>query len=117
MTLVYLASPYSHEDPDVRKWRFLRAVDAAVLLMAQGHLVFSPIAHSHAIAARHGLPCDFGFWAEFDERMIAACDAMVVLCLDGWAHSAGVTAEIALAEQMGKPVKYLDNTSEGWETF
>jgi len=109
MKLIYLASPYSHEDPDVRKWRFCRAVDAAAELMHDGYLVFSPIAHSHMIATRHDLPGDFAYWAEFDRRMVAACDEVWVLKIDGWAESVGVKAEIELAKGLDKPVFYMED--------
>ena len=104
--LVYLASPYSHPDPAVRQARYQAACRAAAWLIGQGHLVFSPIAHSHAIA-QHGLPVDWGFWEEQDRRLLAACDELWVLMLDGWEDSRGVQAEVAIARKLGKPVGYL----------
>ena len=46
--MIYLASPYSHPDADVRQARHDLAVEAAIAIMQDiGEAVFSPIAHSH----------------------------------------------------------------------
>jgi nucleoside 2-deoxyribosyltransferase len=100
----YLASPYSHDDPAVRLQRFEAACRAAAILLRNGVLVFSPIAHTHPIALAGDLPLDWAFWQRFDREMIAACDEVIVLCLDGWASSRGVQAELAIAEEFGIPV-------------
>ncbi len=104
--LVYLASPYSDPDPVVRQARYDAACRAAAWLIRQGHLVFSPIAHTHGIS-RYGLPGDWKFWERHDRRMLQCCDRLVVLTLDGWRQSRGVQAEVAIARKLGKPVGYL----------
>lgn len=53
--MIYLASPYTHSDVHVREWRFREACRAAAALLRAGITVFSPIAHSHPIAA-FGMP-------------------------------------------------------------
>lgn len=104
--MIYLASPYSHPDSAVREMRFRDACRAAAKLMRQGHAVFSPIAHSHCICA-YGLPTDWRFWEPFDRLQIERCSEVVVLTLDGWEASQGVRAEILIATELGKPVRYL----------
>jgi len=104
--LTYLASPYSHPDAAVRQQRFEAACRVAAELIRRGHVVFSPIAHSHSIA-QHGLPMDWGFWEAQDRRLLAACDELWVLKLDGWQHSRGVQAEIAIVRALGKPVRFV----------
>jgi len=74
--------------------------------MRVGHTIFAPICHSHPIA-RFGLPTDWSFWERQDREHLARCDEVVVLLLDGWRESRGVQAEIRLAENLGKPVRYL----------
>lgn len=104
--MIYLASPYSHPDAAVRQQRFESACRAAAELIRRGHVVFSPIAHSHSIA-QHGLPVDWRFWEAQDRRLLAACDELWVLTLDGWRESRGVQAEIAIARAAGKPVRFV----------
>ena len=109
--MIYLASPYTHHDPDVRQQRFEAACRVAAELIRVGKTVFSPIAHSHAIC-RYGLPLDWRFWERHDRRYLEACDEVVVLMLDGWPESVGVQAEIDIARSLGKPVSYLDPVAE-----
>jgi hypothetical protein len=104
--MIYLASAYSHFDAAVCEQRFRAACQAAAHLMRAGHTVFSPIAHGHCIA-QHGLPTDWRFWERFDCELLARCDEVLVLTLDGWRESAGVLAEVRIAGELGKPVRYL----------
>jgi len=114
--MIYLASPYSHPNPAIREQRFQAACRAAARLMRAGNLVFSPIAHGHSIAA-HGLPTDWRFWERFDREQLARCDEVVVLTMDGWRESAGVQAEIRIAGELSKPVRYLALEATGLPTL
>lgn len=105
--MIYLASPYSHPDPSVRVARFHAACKAAADLMVKGHVVFSPIAHSHPIAMAGDLPLGWEYWEAFDRQMLSICSGVFVLQLPGWEESKGLKAELALAEEMGIPVVYL----------
>ena len=107
MKLIYLASPYSHDDPEVRLGRFDAVCKMAGALM-RTHLVFSPIAHTHPIAVHCDLPLGFAYWAEFDRRMISMCDEVWILRLPGWDLSVGVLAEIEIAKLLKKPLHYVD---------
>jgi hypothetical protein len=88
--------------------RFDAACRAAGRLMAEGHVVFSPIAHTHPIAVRCELPRGWDFWKRFDEEFVRASRKLIVLRLDGWDTSKGVAAEIQIAEAAGIPVEYID---------
>ena len=103
--LVYLASPYSHEDAHVRAWRFHWAAEYAAKLMRDGWMVFSPIAHTHPIA-EFGLPKGWVFWEKFDRLFLDACSGLVVLKLPGWEKSTGIKAEIEYMTDTGKPIEY-----------
>ena len=105
--LIYLASPYSHPDADVRRDRFERVCVAAGLLLENGHLVYSPIAHSHSIAELSYMATGWVDWSRLDAEMLRRCDRVIVLMIDGWEESKGIMAEVALAEQMGMRVTYM----------
>ena len=105
--MIYLASPYSHPDAAVREMRFRDACRAAAKLMRPGQAVFSPIAHGHCICT-HGLPTDWRFWEPFDRQQLERCDEVIVLMLEDWRESVGVQAEIRIAIEVGKSVRYLD---------
>lgn len=106
MSLIYLASPYTHPDQETVYRRYRVACAAAAILMEEGHTVFSPIAHSHAIAdfLPDAVRFDHDHWMRQDLAILALCDEMHVLPLPGWGQSRGVAAEIAFATERGIPV-------------
>lgn len=110
--LVYLATPYSHPDADVRERRFHEVNRVAGDLIRKGIHVFSPISHSHSIAMDGDLPKDFEFWQAYCRVMLRACGKMIVLMQDGWKESVGVKAEVAIAREMGLPVEFLEHNAE-----
>ena len=113
MGFSYLASPYQNPDnPTDRLYcaqRFAEACSAAAKLMAQGHLIFCPIAHSHCIAdylladARNS----HDFWLKQDFALLASAQRLLVLMLHQWRRSYGVQREIEFARDNGIPVLYL----------
>jgi len=104
--LYYLASPYSHKDHAVMSQRAETVTRAAVDLLNQGIFVFAPIAYN-APWEKYNLPGDWNFWQEFDKAFVSRMDAVVVLTIEGWDISTGVTAEIEFAKQNHIPVYYL----------
>jgi hypothetical protein len=105
--MIYLAVPYSHDDPAVREQRFKAVSKAAHTLMQDGKLVFSPINHSHYLAETYKMPAGWEYWEKFDRKILSICDEFYVLCLDGWEESVGVQAEIRVAKQLRIPVSYI----------
>jgi hypothetical protein len=45
--------------------------------------------------------------AHIDRRFLARCAELVVLAVGGWRESPGVQAEIRIASESGKPVRYV----------
>ena len=114
--MIYLASPYSHPDPQVKRERFEAVCRIAADLMNAGEIVFSPIAHTHPIALAGELPGDWQYWERYDreilEMIAAAGGRLVVANIDGWHKSKGVMAEVQIAYSLGMPVEYLDPAAE-----
>ena len=105
--MIYLASPYTHPDLAVRQRRFDAACGATARMVREGRFVFSPVVHSHPLT-RYGLPGDWDFWQRYDRAHLERCDEIVVLALDGWRESKGVQAEVAIARELGMPVRMID---------
>lgn len=101
---IYLSSPYSHRDPAVMEARYKEAVKAAATLMQRGYIVFSPIAHSHAIGLECNTATDHEFWLRQDMPWLEKSDVLLILQLDGWATSRGVKEELEFAYNKGIPV-------------
>jgi hypothetical protein len=92
--MIYLASPYSDPDPDVREARFRSVCLLAAELIAQGHVVFCPIAHSHPIEVHGGLMGGWELWRDQDIPLLDMAEYLPVACYPGWEQSEGVQAEI-----------------------
>lgn len=104
----YLATPYS-KYPAGLDAAHAMACRAAAALMNRGHRIFCPIAHSHCIGvAGHLDNRDWDFWRRQDEPMMRAANGMVVVKMEGWEESVGVTDEIAAFEWMGRAIVYTD---------
>lgn len=109
--LIYLASPYSHPDPNERKRRYDLACLAASHLMAgckikgEKFAVFCPIAHSYGIEPLLK-ESSHKFWMDQDIPILSRSDVLVVLQIDGWEHSRGVKEEIFYARLNGIPVEF-----------
>lgn len=104
--LYYLASPYSHKNPKVRKERAESVTEAAVSLLKHGIFVFAPISYNEPWE-KYNLPGDWTFWCDFDKTFIERCDGgIIVLKLDGWENSVGVSAEVSYAKSLGLPIYF-----------
>jgi hypothetical protein len=102
----YLATPYS-KYPAGLDAAYRDAATAAAVCFRSGILVFSPIAHTHVISKVGNLSGGFERWAALDEAMIAASAGMIVVEMDGWQESVGITAEIEMCRRLGKSVHYM----------
>lgn len=103
----YLGSPYS---------KFPRGLDAAcecvckaaAQLIRAGVPVFSPIAHSHAVAEAGDIDAlDHAIWLPADEPLMKAAGGLIVLMMDTWEVSFGLSREIKHFIEAGKPVVYM----------
>ncbi len=109
MKLVYLASPYTHEDKGVEHIRYQAVADYLVKNPKEGYVLFSPIVYWHEIARAYKLNTTYNHPANkiMCETIISRCDELWVFALKGWQDSVGVTAEIEFAKFRGIPVKYV----------
>lgn len=112
---IYLASPYTDPDPAIRRARFETVTRAAGALMQRRLVVFSPITMGHPISeACADIPVEFAYWETVCLSYLEGwATRLVVLTLDGWRESRGVTAEIAAAAKVGLPVEYLSPACVG----
>jgi len=101
----YLATPYSAY-PDGPEAAYIRACERAAALIAAGVTVFCPIAHSHPIARHGALPGGgaHDVWLAVDEPFLQAARGLIVAAdMPGAYFSTGVTHEIGVMAQAGKP--------------
>lgn len=105
--VVYLAGPYSHPQAAIREMRFEMLTKAAADLMLGGSVVYSPITHGHTVTTRHDLPLEWDFWRRQSLAMLKGSDRLIVVMLEGWRDSVGVTAEVEHAQNLGIPINYI----------
>lgn len=106
--MIYLASPYSYKaDAELMHLRYEQALAKTAELTLQGLAVFSPIVSSHQLSLAHEMPTTWDFWSGVDYKFLDASSELYVLMLDCWDKSAGVTAEIEYAKEIGLPITYI----------
>jgi hypothetical protein len=108
--MIYLASPYWHEDPMIRDIRARENADVAMRLALRGVMAYAPLVHGHNIAALDPFH-DISelYWLEHGLMMLRQCNYLWVIDLAGWDKSRGVATEVLEAEmRLQIPVELLD---------
>lgn len=108
--MIYIASPYSHPDPQVRQGRYLLALHYSALLLRESRLNFSPIVYGYNFQQLADLGGDYLTWKKFNDFMLSQATEMHVLCVPGWRESAGVNYEIAFARTSEIPYRLIEAT-------
>src|SRR5260370_25301843 len=102
---------YTDARTEIREARFRAATSAAAKLIERGRIVFSPVTMTHPIdrvlaGEHHTLGSKF--WVRFDEPFMERCDEIVILRVDGWEKSSGVSRERRFFQDRGLPVSFMD---------
>lgn len=103
--MIYLAIPYTYDT--AKSFEIANKVSAK--LMSEGHVVFSPISHSHSIAdhLHPNLRTDQEFWMRQDIPMLEKCDEVYLVYTGDYnliQNSKGVQQELAKARELKLPV-------------
>ena len=108
--LIYLASPYSHPDPEVRRQRYEAVKKLADLLISKGKYIFCPIIHSHEIQQiQKEEPLGWVEWMDQDLTILSRCTALYVMDLEGWLESKGVRAEREFAQKNNMRIEIVNS--------
>lgn len=110
----YLASPYTHPDRKIELARYRAAEAATAWLLQQRIWVYSPIVHCHALAVQFKLPTDSEFWGEYNSVMLSKAEGILLLALDGWEDSKGVSFEREIATKLGLRLRFIRPGSGGY---
>ena len=112
MSFHYLATPYSKFEGGNLDAACRMACSVSADLIRAQVPVFSPIAHTHAIAKLGGIdPLDHGIWLPADEPMMRAACGLLIYKAPGWRRSFGIAQEVKAFRAMGKPVRAINATS------
>jgi hypothetical protein len=105
--LFYLGNPYSHKDKKVMLDRAEKVDRAAARLLKHNIMTYPPIALNSGWTDYEDFHHTWAFWESYDKNYLERCDGLLVLTLDGWKESVGLTSEIAYAKELGIPVVYV----------
>ncbi len=106
--MIYLATPYTHDDQRVVQQRFEQTEAITAHLLKQQKHIVSPIVHCHALASKHAMPTHFQFWQDYCLTLLDAATELWVVTMPGWDKSTGVQAEIAHAQKRGIQIQYIN---------
>jgi len=106
MSFIYIASPYTHQDPIVVQRRFEQVERITAAMLKAGIHAYSPIVHCHELAKKYKLPVRFDFWRDHNFAILAKASQLTVVCLEGWQTSKGITEERNLATMLSIPIRY-----------
>ena len=92
------------------------ACELAGRLLLKGVRVFSPIAHSHAVAKTMSDtdPRADDFWLWVDKPFFESAHGILIAKLPGWKESAGIATELDWAREHDKPRFLVDPGSLNW---
>ena len=107
MKYVYIAGPYTHDDPVLNT---SNVIDVAEDLAKFGYIPYAP----HLTMFWHFLyPHDIEFWYEYDLAWLLKCDC--VLRIDGDSHGADNEVEFAKTHDIPVFYTYQELTEYNWK--
>lgn len=106
--MLYLATPYSHENPEIRRERYLKACRITAVLMKAGIPVFSPLLNSVPAVEEGGLELEHDGFLAIDLPILRRCEEVLIVDIDGWDKSKGVQTEMNEALLRSIPVTLIE---------
>lgn len=103
----YLATVFTSH-PNGPEIAFRQAASVAAFFMRLGIPVFCPIAHGYPAQYTGMLEASHDFWMAVDQPFMDTAGGLIVVKMPNWEKSSGITEEIAVFEQAGKPVLYME---------
>ena len=114
--MMYLASPYRHQDRGIMHARYIAVARAYPRLVAGlRHDLYCPVVHGHALDVEGGKPMGDRYWLDHSLSMLRRCVGLVIYTLPGWQQSEGVRIELAEAGRLGFPVFYFGPRTDEYD--
>jgi len=117
--MIYLASPYSDPDPDVRQFRYEAAEEFVwEQTFVKERFIYSPIVYMHNAGLRFGGATDAKTFAHANYLSFSkSASALWILTIPGWRTSIGTKLEYIWAKKLDRPFHFVDpdGTLLDWE--
>lgn len=110
MSYVYVAAPLTHKDADVVATRLKNCAIACGILMRKHYPVLCPnmLTEGINVHSSERFPTHWEYWRDLDLSILRHAKMLLVVQLEGWDTSVGVTAEIQYAHLNDIPILYID---------
>ena len=109
--VIYIASPYSHEDPLKVEENFRKVSQISSEIVANGDIAISPITYGHTLIQFKKMRSDWEFWTSFCLSLLLKCDKLLVCDnMEGWEKSKGVEEEISFARDHGIKIEMISES-------
>lgn len=108
--MIFVSIPYNHPDPAVIDRRVEVLIDYTAKLLAQGHVVSSPVLVYHQVVKKYPhlfTDVEYFFWEQASCQQLKSCDVVHLLMMEGWDKSTGVKLELGWADKLCIPVKQI----------
>lgn len=115
--MIYLATPYSHPDPEVQEIRFKKAMHIVYWHLRQGIYLYSPILAHHPIQKEYNLPGGYAFWEQSDTAFISSSSAVWFADMPGWLTSKGMEEEYKVAKELSKDIYQVFSVGAGYAHY
>lgn len=106
--MIYLAAPYTHQDPAVVDRRLETFFKYDLYLTSEGFHTVSPLYKTLIALKVPDVQLDYGTWEDYCRALMKLCSEVHVLTLEGWQESEGVLDEIHMAYEFTLPIVYVD---------
>lgn len=116
-SLVYVAAPYTSEDPKETEYRIKMFCKKDSELSGGGLVTVSPLFKHLLFINGSTLPSSWAYWEQYSYSLLDKCDCLVVLTLRGWTDSPGVKAEIEYARKLGIKIVFIDPLLDAFLQF
>lgn len=112
MGYYYISNPYSGTELQ-KNQRAKIAAEICGKLLKRKVFAWSPIVHNHAMMKHYNeftLEERRSIILDFDFSLLLSSKAMIVLKIEGWKSSYGVSKEIELCKEKNIPIYFLNPT-------
>lgn len=111
-TLIYLASPYTHDRECIQELRYLQTMRAVNALQQNKIYVYSPILYLHCLAKKFNHKGDCKTWEDFDNIFLSKADEFLIYKGDGWVKSRGIKKELVswVSNNTNKRARCIDDS-------
>lgn len=109
MSYIYVASPFSDNDPLVEQQRYEAVLRYCLeKLRTYEPPRLSPIIYGYQFYRSGRIQGSYRQWRTLNRKLLREADSMEVLMLPGWNRSLGLAYELGVAELQCKPILYID---------